>query len=69
MKLQNKNPPQILEQFKILSKNKKKVKFCRETSSFDQRAYLTIVNSGQELVGAQRQLRPVVAVHPLTGVV
>lgn len=49
--------------------SQKKVKFSRETRSFNHRSYLTIVDSGQELVGAQRQLRPVVAVHSFTGVV
>lgn len=31
--------------------------------------YLTVVNSCQELVAAQRKLRSIIAVHPLTSVV
>lgn len=32
-------------------------------------SYLTVVLGGQEFITAKRKLRPVIAVHPLAGVV
>lgn len=44
-------------------------KICRFIEDPGHRSYLTIIDGGQKLVTAQRQLRPVVAVHTFPGVV